>query len=60
MSKQKEIKEQLPEPNEQGEGSRQLTGKKPFIEPKVSAPVNVLDATTNFLQATAVTTVVSA
>ncbi len=28
------------------------TGKKPFVEPIISAPVNVFDATTFFFQGT--------
>jgi hypothetical protein len=43
----------IPEPPEQSEEQPQAKGtekKKPFVEPQISAAINVFDATTFFLQ----------
>lgn len=50
----KENEQQPPEHVGQSEDGLQTQGdeKKPFVEPTLSAPVNVFDATTFFLQGT--------
>jgi hypothetical protein len=45
---------QTPEHAERSEDAPQTSSaeKKPFVEPNISAPINVFDATTFFLQGT--------
>ena len=53
MAKQNEIlKEEIPGSNETGVVRELNDRKKPFIEPAISVPVDVLEATTFFQSAT--------
>lgn len=50
----KEDERQTPQHDKRSEDAAQVSGteKKPFVEPTISASVNVFDATTFFLQGT--------